>query len=227
MLESLRTPQGKATAASFILAGIAIGMVSRALDDEDEKTGVKEVDKLPEYVKSVNLIASFPDSAKFLKMPLAYGWNVFYYLGVKISDAVPKDLGGKGESPFSAGISWVGSVVNAFNPTGGGEDLMTSFYPTVLQPFTEILVYKDFAGRPIYPQDVSFDPNQTPYAFRYWANVNPLAKWPIEGIARLTGGNEARPSGVERVLGRFEADRLMSPESLDHVFSAVFRRPLS
>ena len=225
MLESLRTPQGKATAASFVLAGIAIGMISRALDDEDEKTGVKEVDKLPEYVKSTNLIASFPDSAKFLKMPLAYGWNVFYYLGVKISDAMPKELGGKGENPFSAGLSWVGSVVNAFNPTGGGEDLMTSFYPTVLQPFTEILVNKDFAGRPIYPQDVSFDPNQTPYAFRYWANVNPLAKWTMEGVARLTGGNEARPSGAERVLGRFGADRLMSPESLDHVFSAVFSGP--
>jgi hypothetical protein len=225
MLESLRTPQGKATAASFVLAGIAVGMVSRALDDEDEKTGVKEVDKLPEYVKSVNLIASFPDSAKFLKMPLAYGWNVFYYLGVKISDAMPKELGGKGENPFSAGLSWVGSVVNAFNPTGGGEDLMTSFYPTVSQPFTEILVNKDFAGRPIYPQDVSFDPNQTPYAFRYWANVNPLAKWTMEGIARLTGGNEARPSGAEKVLGRFGADRLMSPESLDHVFSAVFSGP--
>lgn len=107
MLESLRTPQGKATAASFVLAGIVVGMVSRALDDEDEKTGIKEVDKLPEYVKSTNLIASFPETAKFLKMPLAYGWNVFYYLGVKISDAMPKELGGKGENPFSAGLSWV------------------------------------------------------------------------------------------------------------------------
>jgi len=225
MLESLRTPQGKATAASFVLAGIVWSMVSRALDDEDEKTGVKDMDKLPEYVKSVNLLAAFPYSANYLKMPLAYGWNVFYYLGVKIADAMPKDLGGKGESPFSAGLSWVGSVVNAFNPTGGGEDLITSIYPTVLQPFTEILVNKDFAGRPIYPQDVSFDPNQTPYAFRYWANVNPLAKFTSEGIARLTGGTEARPSGAERLLGKFGADRLLSPESLDHVFNAVFSGP--
>jgi len=225
MLESLRTPQGKATAAAFVLAGIVWSMVSRALDDEDEKTGVKDMDKLPEYVKSVNLLAAFPYSANYLKMPLAYGWNVFYYLGVKIADAMPKDFGGKGESPLSAGLSWVGSVVNAFNPTGGGEDLITSIYPTVLQPFTEILVNKDFAGRPIYPQDVSFDPNQTPYAFRHWANVNPLAKFTSEGIARLTGGTEARPSGAERLLGKFGADRLLSPESLDHVFNAVFSGP--
>jgi|GEM_PF-1970390 len=225
MLESLRTPQGKATAAAFVLAGIVWSMVSRALDDEDEKTGVKDMDKLPEYVKSVNLLAAFPYSANYLKMPLAYGWNVFYYLGVKIADAMPKDFGGKGESPLSAGLSWVGSVVNAFNPTGGGEDLITSIYPTVLQPFTEILVNKDFAGRPIYPQDVSFDPNQTPYAFRHWANVNPLTKFTSEGIARLTGGTEARPSGAERLLGKFGADRLLSPESLDHVFNAVFSGP--
>lgn len=225
MLESLRTPQGKVTAASFVLAGIVMSMVMRALDDEDEKTGVKDMDKLPEYVKSTNILAAFPNSANYLKMPLAYGWNVFYYLGVKISDAMPKDLGGKGESPFSAGLSWVGSVVNAFNPTGGGEDLITSIYPTVLQPFTEILVNKDFAGRPIYPQDVSFDPNQTPYAFRYWANVNPATKFISEGIARLTGGTEARPSGAERLLGKFGADRLLSPESLDHVFAAVFSGP--
>lgn len=225
MLESLRTTQGKVTAASFVLAGIVMSMVMRALDDEDEKTGVKDMDKLPEYVKSTNILAAFPNSANYLKMPLAYGWNVFYYLGVKIADAMPKDLGGKGESPFSAGLSWVGSVVNAFNPTGGGEDLITSIYPTVLQPFTEILVNKDFAGRPIYPQDVSFDPNQTPYAFRHWANVNPATKFISEGIARLTGGTEARPSGAERLLGKFGADRLLSPESLDHVFSAVFSGP--
>lgn len=227
MVETISTsPRGRAFAGSIVLAGFLQRLASRYLSDEDQN-GIKEVDKVPAYQLSTNMVQALPNVPTWIKMPLAYGANVFWYLGTQMADMLPKEYGGMGKSPLKATGEFVKAAMNAFNPIGGGAEIVNSLTPAVAQPFVDISINKNFAGQPIYPTDNPFDASPDPYAFRTWSNPNPVIADMIQSIARFSGGNEIRPSLAEDALSTFGMGSFASPESVEYLFKSVFSGPYS
>ena len=227
MVETISTsPRGRAFAGSIVLAGFFQRLASRYLSDEDEN-GIKEVDKVPAYQLSTNMVQAIPNVPNWIKMPLAYGANVFWYLGTQMADMLPKEYGGMGKSPLKATGEFVKAAMNAFNPIGGGAEIVNSLTPSVAQPFVDISINKNFAGQPIYPTDNPFDASPDPYAFRTWSNPNPKIEWIVQSIAKFSGGNEIRPSLAENALSTFGMGAFASPESVEYLFKSVFSGPYS
>ena len=227
MVETISTsPRGRAFAGSIVLGGFLQRLASRYLSDEDQN-GIKEVDKVPAYQLSTNMVQALPNVPTWIKMPLAYGANVFWYLGTQMADMLPKEYGGMGKSPLKATGEFVKAAMNAFNPIGGGAEIVNSLTPAVAQPFVDISINKNFAGQPIYPTDNPFDASPDPYAFRTWSNPNPVIADMIQSIARFSGGNEIRPSLAEDALSTFGMGSFASPESVEYLFKSVFSGPYS
>ena len=227
MVETISTsPRGRAFAGSIVLAGFLQRLASRYLSDEDQN-GIKEVDKVPAYQLSTNMVQALPNVPTWIKMPLAYGANVFWYLGTQMADMLPKEYGGMGKSPLRATGEFVKAAMNAFNPIGGGAEIVNSLTPAVAQPFVDISINKNFAGQPIYPTDNPFDASPDPYAFRTWSNPNPHIAAIVQSIAKFSGGNEVRPSLAEESLNTFGMGAFASPESVEYLFKSVFSGPYS
>jgi hypothetical protein len=227
MVETISTsPRGRAFAGSIVLAGFFQRLASRYLSDEDQN-GIKEVDKVPAYQLSTNMVQAIPSVPNWIKMPLAYGANVFWYLGTQMADMLPKEYGGMGKSPLKATGEFVKAAMNAFNPIGGGAEIVNSLTPSVAQPFVDISINKNFAGQPIYPTDNPFDASPDPYAFRTWSNPNPAIAGVVQSIAKFSGGNEIRPSLAEDALSTFGMGAFASPESVEYLFKSVFSGPYS
>jgi hypothetical protein len=227
MVETLSTsPRGRAMAASIVMAGFTQRLASRYLSDEDEN-GIKEVDKVPAYQLSTNMVQALPNVPTWIKLPLAYGANVFWYLGTQMADMLPREYGGMSKSPLKATGEFVKAAMNAFNPIGGGAELVNSLTPSVIQPLVDISINKNFAGQPIYPTDNPFDASPDPYAFRTWSNPNPVIANVVQSIAKYTGGNEIRPSLAEDTLSTFGMGSFASPESVEYLLKSVFSGPYS
>lgn len=227
MVETISTsPRGRAMAASIVMAGFTQRLASRYLSDEDEN-GIKEVDKVPAYQLSTNMVQALPSVPTWIKLPLAYGANVFWYLGVQMADMLPREYGGMSKSPLKATGEFVKAAMNAFNPIGGGAELVNSLTPSVIQPLVDISINRNFAGQPIYPTDNPFDASPDPYAFRTWSNPNPVIASVVQSIAKYTGGNEIRPSLAENTLSTFGMGSFASPESVEYLFKSVFSGPYS
>lgn len=227
VMQTLASPQGVAIASGIFAAGFLQRIISRAIDDDDEVAGVKQLESAPEYTIATNIVQPLPMSESFLKMPIPYGYNIIWYAGVKAADALPKELGGRGEDIGKAAFNVAGVAIQTLNPLGGGQQLVDSVIPSPIQPFVEIRQNVNFANQPIYPKDNPFDTTPDPYAFRHWTTTSPTLRDTMEGIARLTGGNEVRPSYFEKGLGLIGLEPLASPESVNHLLRAMFGGPYS
>src|SRR4029077_1347291 len=78
LAEAMKSPQGKLVATSlFGLGVIASIMGNSAGDDDDDKNGMNDYEKLSDGERATNIIL-WPHGPK---IPLPYGWNAFYAMG--------------------------------------------------------------------------------------------------------------------------------------------------
>jgi len=144
------------TVPHLILLGYAMSAMSRAMGGDDEERGQSRWDSIPDYEKTANMFFFDPSgSGKYVKVPMPYGWNVIVSAGVRLEHAV---------SGRASGADMIGGVLNdalnAFNPIGGSgitsgsAGLLTSMVPTMVRPLAEITANRDFAGRPIYKEQI-------------------------------------------------------------------------
>ncbi|MBY6209102.1 MULTISPECIES: LPD38 domain-containing protein [Halomonas] len=186
-------------AGSFLLA-----MVNRSLSEEDDD-GELFWDKIPAHEKERNLIFMTGDK-DYVKIPLPYGYNVFSVLGTQAEAAA------RGGKPFDqVAIDTVLAILGSFSPIGfeGSEESVNAvaknITPTLFRSITQVAVNEDFAGRPVYKENLPFGtpkPDST-LAFR----SNPDA---YQGFTRFlnerTGGSDYRSGGID-----------ISPEVLQHI----------
>ncbi|MGK0546357.1 LPD38 domain-containing protein [Halomonas cupida] len=186
-------------AGSFLLA-----MVNRSLSEEDDD-GELFWDKIPAHEKERNLIFMTGDK-DYVKIPLPYGYNVFSVLGTQ-AEALTR-----GDKPaVESSLETVLAILGSFSPIGfeGSDEsvnaLAKNITPTLFRSITQVAVNEDFAGRPVYKENLPFGtpkPDST-LAFR----SNPDA---YQGFTRFLneafGGSEYRSGAVD-----------ISPEVLQHV----------
>ncbi len=165
-------------------------------DDDGEPNYFKNV---PDYEKQRNIIIMWPDgSGRYSKIPMPYGLNVPMNAAAALAHVA------NGRDPLEQAIWVAASAWNSFSPVG--EAGWNMIAPTVLDPFVDIALNRNYADRKIMPDLNPYDKTQLPDSQRAFPNTNPAYKKTAEGINRLLGGNEQKPGYID-----------ISPESIQHL----------
>ena len=185
--------RNKALAPALVTFGAVTAMMGRSLGGEDDETKGDLWDNISD--KESNIVLMDPSgSGKYIKIPLPYGYNVFYSAGVRMADAA--------FGPTTAGDAVGGMLsdaMNAFNPMGGSGikqgigSAFAAFVPTMLRPAAELGNNQNWLGRPIFPK--SFGKQQTPDAYSYFSGTPTPYIDVAEFLNTTTGGDEFE-SGV-------------------------------
>lgn len=185
-------------AAAMAAFGFLTSLLGRALSGEDDD-GIDKLDKVPVYKRatSVVLAADVPGGAP---LPIPYGWNAFFSIGVFGADAI------FGHQPVGVSASRiVKTAAEAFSPIGSGasdaksfETFMAKFVaPTSLLPGVEFLANENRFGAPIRKEQSPFDASKTPDAQQYFRSVSPISRAITDGLTSVTGGNRYKAGGID------------------------------
>jgi hypothetical protein len=188
-------------------AGLMISEANRAVMGDD-KDGISLYDKIDVQTRNKNLIIPLPFSEKkdkYAKIPLPYGYNIFHAMGQTV-DQIAND---PRRRIGAASLDLLGAFSDAFNPIGNTSNVVSMISPTMLDPAVEVAMNKDWAGRPIVPEQPQFGAPK-PNSERYWESVTGASKAVARGLNSITGGNRAKAGAVD-----------LSPEWIDY-FTSFF-----
>jgi hypothetical protein len=179
--------------AGIVVAGFMQDVINAMISgmDDDEK---KIYDKVPDYVLERNYVMMDPfgfTERGYYAFPMPYGFNAFFNMGRNLS----RVSRGQGDPMQTAG-SIVMGFADAFNPIGGTQTFFNFVAPTILDPLVDLYSNRDFAGRPISPEQGGFGP-PSPNSQRFWSNTfTPyvdVAQW----LNQITGGTSVIPGKVD------------------------------
>jgi hypothetical protein len=154
--KSLNMAQKVAVGISLASFGWAALMREMAGDDEDD---VPYWDKIPKGVRERNFIIPKTlwggEPGEYLKIPLPYGYNIFYNLGDAAEAAINSDTRKSGDLAAEMALSVYASFVPLGSPVGdnGAESAFLAGTPTIGKPLIELALNKNFFGGPIYREN--------------------------------------------------------------------------
>lgn len=205
ILQATRSPKVRKVLAGVAVSAIALELMNALMAGEDDD-GENFYDKISDFDKSRNMIVMLPEGGgAHIKIPLPYGYNVFWNLGRTMGE-----IGRRGGDRWQESMgNWVGSVVDAFNPVGGTESLMNFLAPTAIDPIVDLERNRDFTDRPIMPEQNPYGAD-VPDAQRYYPSVGPHWRSVTELLTAATGGDAITPGAID-----------VSPETLEHLSGVV------
>ena len=154
--KSLNMAQKVAVGISLASFGWAALMREMAGDDEDD---VPYWDKIPKGVRERNFIIPKTlwggEPGEYVKIPLPYGYNIFYNLGDAAEAAINSDTRKSGDLAAEMALSVYASFVPLGSPVGdnGAESAFLAGTPTIGKPLIELALNKNFFGGPIYREN--------------------------------------------------------------------------
>lgn len=197
----LTTRAGLKMAGGIVLAGALLNVYNNLMSDcGPEADPANCYDNIPDYEKERNMIIKIPGGRGFLKIPLAWGFNVFFNGGDQISQMI------HGKTNWQQATSFLAkSAFNSFNPTGSvDQPVLQHISPTATDPVVQWFTNRDAFGRPIY-NDFEYD--RRPDSQRGFASDSKNAKELAAWLNKQTGGNE-------KVKGKVD----VSPGTLDWLY---------
>lgn len=199
----LTTKRGLYMAGGIMVMGMIQSFLNNAFSD-CENVPENCYDNIPEYEKERNIIIRVPGGTGFIKIPLAYGFNVFYNMGEKVAQSMQ----GKKEW-LDAATETVGVALNSFNPVGGADTpVLQQVSPTATDPIVQWYTNKDGLGRPIY--DDSYFNDKKPDSERSRASNSATAKDLSNWLNKESGGND-------KIKGKID----VSPGTFDWIFQTM------
>lgn len=169
--------------ALYPLAGYMLqALLARAIMGEDDD-GVNYYDKIPDYIKSSNIIIPNPfGDGSYLTIPMPYGFDIFWNTARQVVDSgIALVTGGPGPNPAEAAASVVSKMFNNFATIGSTDEGWTAFVPSVVRPLVQLSTNKNFAGNPIMPTGNENLRGNIPDHQKYWSSANEtvieLCKW--------------------------------------------------
>ena len=191
MTAATRSKKVRAIWMSAVVAGFLQDQANALLSEEDED-GQKIYDKIPDYVLEHNYILPFGFGDRgYTSIPLPYGLNFAVNMG--------RSLSRRGRGAYTNGEftnSFFGTFVDAVNPIGGTESMFNFVFPTVLDPFIDIVENEDFANKPIYKEGSPFG-LQKPDSQLYWSTTSPIFKNTADFLNTATGGSPAKSGLID------------------------------
>jgi hypothetical protein len=179
--------------AGIVVAGFMQDVINAMISgmDDDEK---KIYDKVPDYVLERNYVMMDPfgfTERGYYAFPMPYGFNAFFNMGRNLS----RVSRGQGDPMQTAG-SIVMGFADAFNPIGGTQSFFNFVAPTILDPLVDLYSNRNFAGRPISPEQAGFGP-PSPDSQRFWSNTFPPYVTVSQWLNQITGGTSVIPGAVD------------------------------
>jgi hypothetical protein len=194
--------------AAFAIAasGVLVDLLNRALsgDDEDgESYYSKMLRNEPWKLERQMVIFYGSGEGDYFSVPLPYGYNALYHLGVQASAAAHGDI-----EPLEAVAQTIRVAFDAFNPIGSGGSWWNLILPTVLDPGIEIATNTNFFGSPISPP--KYESDNTPDSYRHWHATPDVFRWIADQTNKASGGNEIEPGAID-----------VSPDTYEHLWGYV------
>jgi GGDEF domain-containing protein len=203
ILAALKHPKVQKLVGATVALSVVVDQLNRAFDDDDE------YDKLPEYVKSRNLVFVNPFGKGLITIPAPWGYNVVWQVGQKIGEMGSHAMGDLPEwSAWDSAADLASTTFDAFMPINGGT-LLQTLSPTVFDPFVQIGENKDAFGRALKPEP--FPGEIKPESEQYWRTVSDFSRKATEIVNEWTGGDKVVEGGIS-----------FSPEWLDAIGGQVF-----
>lgn len=184
------------------LMGIALiaSSLARAIGGDDDD-GVPFYDKLPDYIKTTNLVIAVGRNT-FLKIPMAFGYAVPYTLGIVASDLA------SGRTGILKGTGTLfSSMMQNFFIVGGGDEGITALTPTLFKPLVQIYANKNYFGGKVIPEQKDWEKGEKPDSQRAWKTTAPMFKLIAETINTLSFGDKDRAGLID-----------ISPASMEYAF---------
>lgn len=205
IVTAMKSPRVRKVMMGVMVMGAALELLNAMLSGDDDD-GESYYDKISAFDKARNLIIMIPGTkGEHIKIPLPYGYNVFQNAGRTVAEVARR--GGARWQESAAGF--VGSVADAFNPIGGTQSLLNFIAPTIADPIVDLERNRDFADKPIMPDENQFGP-KTPDAQRYFSSVGAHWKAITDGLTALSGGNDVVAGAID-----------VSPETLEYMSGVV------
>lgn len=209
----------KAVAGSIVAASLAHAELMRSLlgDDDDDKEAY--YDKISDFTRDTHMVLPLgnlagKDTKNYLRIPLPYGYNVFWAFGQHLS----RVLHGGAEKIPDESLRFAGVIADAFNPIGGQVDLSDpksmarNFAPTILQPLAELAVNQNFMGGPVYKEQLKGYGTPPTYSHSALKNTPEAFQNATKWASDITGGGKYR-GGVFDKVGVFS-----SPDVINHLW---------
>lgn len=193
-----------------VLAGVALSAavieIMNAMVSGDDDDGESYYDKIASYEKRTNLIIMLPNGKDYVKLPLPYGYNVFYGAGRAAAEIARRG----GDRWKDSAADLLTTALEAFNPIGfdfegrsGWEALVTLVTPSMLDPIVDLSQNRNFMGSPILPEKSPYGPPD-PEHQRYFGGVGTYWVGLSEILNTATGGDDVREGAVSISPGTFE-----------------------
>lgn len=198
----------KVRRAAFAIAasGVLVDLLNRSLsgeDDDEESFYSKMLRNEPWKFERQMVIFFGSKKGDYFTIPLPYGYNAIYHMGVQASAAAFGDV-----EPLDAIASTTRVAFDAFNPIGSGGSWLNLIAPTIADPLVDIATNENFAGAPISP--TKFPGETAPDSQRHFQSTPDVFRWVAEQANKLTGGDEVQP-------GLLDA----SPDTYEHLWGYV------
>lgn len=192
------TRRGLKFAGGIAMAGLTQSLLNHAFSDCTDPNHPEDCyDNVAPYEKDRYMIFKIPGGHGFIKIPLAYGFNVIYNMGENIGQIMQGKL-----SVAQATAFMMSSALNSFNPAGGADTpLLQQISPTATDPIVQWFTNRDGLGRKIY-NDSEF--NHAPDSQKGYPSDT-------EGAQRMARWLNTASGGNDKVKGKID----VSPGTLD------------
>lgn len=183
----------RAAMVGLMAAGFAQHMWNLTMagkDDDGENAYLKLLRNEPWKLER-NMLFFLPGRKDYITIPLGFGLNAFWHLGVQGGAVTTGD-----KSFLPAALDSTRVAVDAFNPLGSG-GWVEQILPSIIDPIWELGTNADWTGKPIYPSENKFDQAPPPKSQQSFNSTSPVFKSIAETINKFTGGNSKEPGAVD------------------------------
>ena len=187
-------------AVGIVAGSYALSVLNRMSAGEDDD-GENWYDKVPAYEKERNLVIMKSvfggEEGEYWKIPLPYGYNVFYILGSS-AEAVQNDPSKIAKQSGDLVLAGLGS----FSPIGFQDSdslhglFLKNAAPTIVKPVVEIALNENFFGSSVYNENFPFG-TQKPDSALARRSSPELYKGAATWMNKVTGGSDYRSGAID------------------------------
>lgn len=182
--------RAQVVAGALVGMGFVLDAVNRAIGGDDDETGRKKYDEIPDYEKEKNWILMSP-SGKYIKIPMPYGPHIAMNMGRMMSEMVF----GRDKSAIDRALGLARITVDAFNPLGSNGSFNQLITPSVLKPVTQISENKSFMGSPLY-READGRGYESPAYQRHFRSTPAHWNEASKMLNDISGGDEIKPGAI-------------------------------
>ena len=220
-----KSPRVRKIAGGIVMTGFSMQMLALTSGGDDD-SGNPYVLGVPDHIRERNMLLMVPGTeGKFMRVPMAYGYNVFYNFGAEIANSLYMSIMGKKYNHGQGAMRVVSAALDSFNPINSAT-LLQTIAPTLVDPFVYVAENKAWHGGDLRPKQNPFGP-KTPESQRAWKSTSPVFKGMAEGLNWATGGDKYEGGLVDISPEVFELAWETATGSMGRFVTNTLSLPLS